>query len=378
MLLAKSPSADRVGAPRRLGDARRATTAADRLASADAARHENRRQVLGSRKNPFRPGRQGQGGQAGRRRSTAADARRRVQVRPRGGATAGGTPAGGATTPSTPATARSSAPTPAPEQTYELYSLKVRFGDVHRGGARRARTLKRLNGLPAAPTPGPDLPGPAQGPQDRGVPGRRRRRGAGRRQAACPGPTNCQTLQHEARRHRLHRHARRTATPPVPARPGQGPHVRDDRRQGRAPLATRPRPGAAAPPCGRGSAATLRPALRRRQRHAASSRSPSSPPTDPEHGHGRGADAPPGRGVHRLRPVSLRVVTAGESHGPGLTCVVEGLPGRPRARPRGDQPRHGPPPARPRPRRAHEDREGRRRGHRRRPPRPHARRPGRR
>jgi chorismate synthase len=24
--------------------------------------------------------------------------------------------------------------------------------------------------------------------------------------------------------------------------------------------------------------------------------------------------------------VSLRVVTAGESHGPGLTCVVEGLP----------------------------------------------------
>ena len=75
--------------------------------------------------------------------------------------------------------------------------------------------------------------------------------------------------------------------------------------------------------------------------------------------------------------VTLRVITAGESHGPGLTCIVEGLPGRPRARPRGDRPRHGPPPARPRPRRADEDRARRRRGHLRRPPRPHARRPDR-
>ena len=67
----------------------------------------------------------------------------------------------------------------------------------------------------------------------------------------------------------------------------------------------------------------------------------------------------------------------GSPTGPGLTCIVEGLPAgleldheRPRPRPR-------PPPARPRPRRADEDRERRRRGHRRRAPRPHARRPDR-
>ena len=28
----------------------------------------------------------------------------------------------------------------------------------------------------------------------------------------------------------------------------------------------------------------------------------------------------------RISPVPLHVVTAGESHGPGLTCIVEGLP----------------------------------------------------
>src|SRR5687768_13190016 len=37
------------------------------------------------------------------------------------------------------------------------------------------------------------------------------------------------------------------------------------------------------------------------------------------------ADGHPGR-LRRLTRVSLRVVTAGESHGPGLTCIVEGLP----------------------------------------------------
>ena len=75
--------------------------------------------------------------------------------------------------------------------------------------------------------------------------------------------------------------------------------------------------------------------------------------------------------------MALKLITAGESHGPGLTCIVEGLPAGPRARPRGDRPRHGPPPARPRPRRADEDRARQRGGHRRRPPRPHARRPDR-
>src|SRR5207237_1732761 len=37
----------------------------------------------------------------------------------------------------------------------------------------------------------------------------------------------------------------------------------------------------------------------------------------------------PGGGdpAHRMwRPMALRLITAGESHGPGLTCIVEGLP----------------------------------------------------
>src|SRR6202020_2910278 len=33
---------------------------------------------------------------------------------------------------------------------------------------------------------------------------------------------------------------------------------------------------------------------------------------------------PPARNLHR--PMSLRLITAGESHGPGLTCILEGLP----------------------------------------------------
>ena len=74
--------------------------------------------------------------------------------------------------------------------------------------------------------------------------------------------------------------------------------------------------------------------------------------------------------------MSLRFVTAGESHGPGLTAIVEGLPAGLELRPGGHRPRPRPAPARPRPRRAHEDREGPRRGHRRGPPRAHARQPG--
>ena len=75
--------------------------------------------------------------------------------------------------------------------------------------------------------------------------------------------------------------------------------------------------------------------------------------------------------------MALRLITAGESHGPGLTCIVEGLPAGLELDRDAINARHGAPPARPRPRRAHEDRARRRGGHRRRPPRPHARRPDR-
>ena len=74
---------------------------------------------------------------------------------------------------------------------------------------------------------------------------------------------------------------------------------------------------------------------------------------------------------------AFRFTTAGESHGPGLVAIVEGLPAgleldRERARPR-----DGTPPARPRPRRADEDRARRGRGALGDPPRAHARQPGR-
>ena len=83
------------------------------------------------------------------------------------------------------------------------------------------------------------------------------------------------------------------------------------------------------------------------------------------------------RRANRIFAVPLKVVTAGESHGPGLTTIVEGLPAGLELRPGGDRRRHGPAPARARPRRADEDREGHRAGHGRRPPRADARRSGR-
>ena len=74
---------------------------------------------------------------------------------------------------------------------------------------------------------------------------------------------------------------------------------------------------------------------------------------------------------------AFRFTTAGESHGPGLVAIVEGLPAgleldRERARPR-----HGAPPARPRARRPDEDRERLGRDPLRRAPRANARQPGR-
>ena len=75
--------------------------------------------------------------------------------------------------------------------------------------------------------------------------------------------------------------------------------------------------------------------------------------------------------------MSLRLTTAGESHGPGLTCILEGMPAGLALDRDSDQPRSRAPPARPRPGRPDEDRARPGRGHRRRPPRTDARRPDR-
>ena len=79
-----------------------------------------------------------------------------------------------------------------------------------------------------------------------------------------------------------------------------------------------------------------------------------------------------GAGRVGSRPMELSYVTAGESHGPGLTVVISGVPAGPRARPRADPPRPRPPPGRLRPQPAPEARAGRRRPARRPAPRPHA------
>ena len=43
--------------------------------------------------------------------------------------------------------------------------------------------------------------------------------------------------------------------------------------------------------------------------------------------HARGATVPGAEPpANKLGAVALRLITAGESHGPGLTCIVEGLP----------------------------------------------------
>ena len=55
--------------------------------------------------------------------------------------------------------------------------------------------------------------------------------------------------------------------------------------------------------------------------------------------------------------MALRFTTAGESHGPGLTAVVEGLPAGLELHPGRHRPRPRAAPARPRPRRADEDRD---------------------
>ena len=75
--------------------------------------------------------------------------------------------------------------------------------------------------------------------------------------------------------------------------------------------------------------------------------------------------------------MALKLTTAGESHGPGLTCIVEGLPAGLELDRDGAGPGSGAPPARPRPWRADEDRARPGRRHRRRAARPHARRPDR-
>ena len=71
--------------------------------------------------------------------------------------------------------------------------------------------------------------------------------------------------------------------------------------------------------------------------------------------------------------MTLRLSSAGESHGPALVAILSGLPAGPRARPRRGRRRSEAPPGGLRPLAAAADRAGPRRGARRPAPRPHAR-----
>ena len=237
---------------------------------------------------------------------------------------------------------------------------------------RHADDVARLTPLPSTSAPSSSSSASST-TQDRGLPGLVGRH-ADRRRHLPARQGRVRDDPAEGRRHRVLRpRRRRAAARAVRARPAQG-HAQghDDRPRPPSPtgatrspgtelvrdaLGVRGQPRPAPLPLRPDAACSCRPAADRargsppaaRRTATARARSRSSTPVRQAR--------PLGTALHRLqRRMALRLITAGESHGPGLTCIVEGLPAGPRARPRGDRPRHGAPPARPRPRRAHEDR----------------------
>jgi hypothetical protein len=117
---------------------------------ADAAKADSLRAVLGDRKDPFRPAQVHHVPKAedpltqGAGTATTVD----TGVSTGGGSTTGGTTVGGGDVVTTPDV--TPVPTPAPE-TFELYSLQVRFGSTD--GELVSRNVKRLTGLPGGTNP---------------------------------------------------------------------------------------------------------------------------------------------------------------------------------------------------------------------------------
>ena len=154
-----------------------------------------RRQVLGSRKDPFKPAGHADPDADAEGRRAAADApptparadrqgwRRDVRrrARPRR------TPA--------PRSSRR----PRSKKTYELNELTVRFGAERDTARRRASDVKRLQALPSSRRARADLPRRAQGQEDRGVPARLGRRRPGRRRVP-PVPHHLRDHPHQGGR----------------------------------------------------------------------------------------------------------------------------------------------------------------------------------
>lgn len=112
---------------------------------ADETAGEDRRKVLGARKDPFRPAR----GPRAKKADSAPRVAPPATDRSSGSATAKG--GGGAPAPVvTPPTSSPTMPV-APKRTYELYSLNVRFGETV--GELTPSNLKRLTALPDKESP---------------------------------------------------------------------------------------------------------------------------------------------------------------------------------------------------------------------------------
>ncbi len=233
----------------------------------------------------------------------------------------------------------SSAP-PSKPKAYELYSLTVRFGDASADLTKQH--LKRLAPLPDDREPRGDLPGPRPGQALRGVPGRLERDAAGRRHLQAvrgrlpdrhPARGRHRVLRRQGR-HDGHRVEDLRARPPrassASPRPRRARPRRPARRARRAPARCASTSTAAGRCAGPTTAAPARSpsstsASGRPPSRAPASRSRRSWPCSSPGCSSTSAEAR-ARRASRMPAVPLRIVTAGESHGPGLTTIVEGIP----------------------------------------------------
>lgn len=114
----------------------------------DPSKGDSVRTVLGNRKDPFRPA---QLNRVPKEEDTLTDGGVKTQVGTDPGTSSGGGGGGTESTGGTTTTTPAPTATPAPKPTYDLYSLKVRFGPTD--GPLVTREVKRLTGLPGGTQP---------------------------------------------------------------------------------------------------------------------------------------------------------------------------------------------------------------------------------
>lgn len=143
-----SSDEDTAPAPSPIAETTAAQTAdASVVTVGDATERDRVRAVLGDRKDPFRPA---QLHRVKRQEADGLTTDAATQVTTGGGQDGAAGPTGGQA-PTTGGTTPGATPTPAPVKTYDLYSLKVRFGPTT--GDLVTREVKRLTGLPGGTNP---------------------------------------------------------------------------------------------------------------------------------------------------------------------------------------------------------------------------------